>query len=69
VSQYDPRHSFCQRLLESGVNHVDVAELFVHANGQMVSTVYSHINRVQAHLREELKDATDGLPHEKWTPS
>jgi integrase len=52
---YDFRHGFTQRLLENGANHLAVAELLGHANGQMVSTVYSHMNRAAAHLKETLK--------------
>jgi integrase/recombinase XerC len=51
---YDLRHAFCQRLLEAGVGHVAVAELMGHSNAQMVSSVYSHMNRATAHLREAL---------------
>ena len=54
---YDLRHGFCQRLLEGGVNHLAVAELMGHANGQMVASVYSHMNRASAHLKEALKKA------------
>lgn len=55
---YDLRHGFCQRMLESGANHLAVAELMGHANGQMVSQVYSHMNRANAHLKETLKKAS-----------
>ncbi len=55
---YDARHGFCQRLLEKGVNHMAVAELLGHANGQMVSTVYSHMNRATSHLKEALRKAS-----------
>jgi len=55
---YDLRHGFCQRLLENGANHLAVAELMGHANGQMVSQVYSHMHRADAHLRDTLKKAS-----------
>jgi integrase len=58
-SAYDLRHGFCQRLLEGGANHLAVAELLGHANGQMVATVYSHMNRATAHLRETLLKAAE----------
>jgi integrase len=58
LAAYDFRHAFCQRLLESGANHLAVAELMGHANGQMVSTVYSHMNRAAAHLKEILRRAS-----------
>jgi integrase len=56
---YDARHGFCQRLLENGANHLAVAELMGHANGQMVASVYSHMNRATAHLRDTLRNAAD----------
>jgi integrase len=56
-SCYDLRHGFCQRLLESGANHLAVAELLGHANGNQVSRTYSHMNRATAHLKETLKKA------------
>jgi integrase len=55
LAAYDIRHGFCQRMLESGADHLTVAELMGHANGQMVSTVYSHMNRASTHLKEALK--------------
>jgi integrase len=60
LAAYDIRHGFTQRLLEKGANHLAVAELLGHANGQMVSTVYSHMNRANAHLKETLKKADAG---------
>jgi integrase/recombinase XerC len=51
---YDLRHSFCQRLLEAGVGHIALAEIMGHVNAQMVSAVYSHMNRATSHLREAL---------------
>ena len=55
---YDIRHGFCQRMLENGVNHLAVAEIMGHANGQMVSAVYSHMNRADDHLCEALNKAS-----------
>lgn len=52
---YAFRHSFCQRLLENGVDHLTVAELMGHVNGQMVATTYQHLNKADGHLREALK--------------
>jgi len=57
LAAYDLRHGFAQRLLEKGANHLAVAELMGHANGQMVASVYSHMNRANAHLKETLKKA------------
>ena len=48
---YDIRHGFC----ENGVDHLTVAELMGHANGQMVATTYSHLNRADQHLHEQLE--------------
>jgi site-specific recombinase XerD len=46
------RHGFCQRMLEAGHDHLTVAALLGHANGQMVSKVYSHISSNEGHLRK-----------------
>ena len=46
---YDLRHGFCQRMLESGANHLAVAELMGHSNGRQVAETYSHMNRASAH--------------------
>jgi integrase len=56
---YALRHGFCQRLLEGGSDHLTVAELMGHANGQMVAAVYSHMNRADAHLRRALCRSAD----------
>jgi hypothetical protein len=55
---YDIRDGFCQRMLESGLNHLAVAEIMGHSNGQMVASVYSHMNRANEHLKEALKKAS-----------
>jgi len=57
---YDLRHGFAQKMLESGVDHLAVAEIMGHANGQMVATVYSHMNKADAHLDEALRKASGG---------
>src|SRR5262249_55622400 len=49
VACYDLRHGFCQRLLESGANHLAVAELMGHSTGRMVSETYSHMNRATSY--------------------
>lgn len=57
-SPYLFRHGFTQRLLVSGVDHLTVAALLGHADGTMVSKVYSHMDQADEHLREALrKDA------------
>jgi integrase len=58
LAAYDMRHGFAQRLLEGGANHLAVAELLGHSNGNMVSQVYSHMNRATAHLKDTLKRAS-----------
>jgi integrase len=54
------RHSFCQRLLEAGVDHTTVAALLGHANAVMVATVYSHMDQARDFLRDELTRASRG---------
>ncbi|AMV24245.1 Tyrosine recombinase XerC [Gemmata sp. SH-PL17] len=54
---YEFRHGFTQRLLISGVDHLTVAALLGHADGQMVQKVYSHMDQADAHLRDALKKA------------
>lgn len=54
-SPYLTRHGFTQRLLLSGVDHLTVAALLGHADGQMVTRVYSHMDQADDHLREVLK--------------
>jgi integrase len=56
-SLYTLRHSFCQRLLEAGVDTVTVAALMGHSNAVMVSTTYSHMGQATAYLAEQLKKA------------
>ena len=57
---YDLRHGFCQRMLESGANHLAVAELMGHSSGRMVAETYSHMNRANSHLKEALRKASAG---------
>ena len=54
LTAYDLRHGFCQRMLESGVNHLAVAELMGHSNGRMVAETYSHMNKANDYLRQQL---------------
>ncbi len=54
---YDFRHGFCQRLLESGADHLTVAALMGHADGKMVASVYSHMGTADDHLRKTLTKA------------
>ena len=51
---YSLRHGFCQRMLENGVDHLTVAQLMGHVNGNMVAQTYSHMNQAHEHLREQL---------------
>jgi integrase len=59
VALYDARHGFAQRMLESGANHLAVAELMGHSTGRMVAETYSHMNRATDHLKEALKRADE----------
>lgn len=52
---YAFRHSFAQRLLVDGVDHLTVAELLGHADGTMLAKVYAHMDQADGHLREALK--------------
>ena len=52
---YSLRHGFCQRLLESGADHLTVAQLMGHSNGTMVAATYSHMNQAHGHLQEALR--------------
>lgn len=51
---YSIRHSFCQRKLEDGIDHVTVAALMGHADASMVSKVYSHMSNADEYLRQQL---------------
>lgn len=55
---YGFRHGFCQRLLVSGVDHLTVAALLGHGDGQMVQRVYSHLDQADGHLRAALRKAS-----------
>ena len=52
------RHSFCQRLLEAGVDHTTVAALMGHTDAVMVSRIYSHMDQAKDFLRDELLRAS-----------
>ena len=41
------RHGVCERILEQEVDHLSVAEILGHANGQMVATTYQHLNKAE----------------------
>lgn len=57
VSVYALRHSYCQRMLEAGLDTTTVAALMGHANSVMVSQVYSHMGKATDFLAEQLKKA------------
>ncbi len=57
---YDFRHGFAEKMLESGVDHLSVAEIMGHSNGQMIATVYQHLNKADAHLDDALRRVSDG---------
>lgn len=60
LAAYDLRHGFAQRMLESGTNHLAVAELMGHSTGRIVAETYSHMNKATAHLKDALKKAAEG---------
>ena len=45
------RHSYCQRKLDAGVDHVTVAALMGHVDSVMASRTYSHMGQADGHLR------------------
>jgi integrase len=53
-------HIEARRMLESGANHLAVAELMGHSSGRMVAETYSHMNRANAHLKDALRKASGG---------
>lgn len=57
-SCYDFRHGFAERMLESGADHLTVAELLGHADGKMLATTYQHLSAADSHLRETLRKAS-----------
>lgn len=59
-SPYLFRHGFCQKLLMMGVDHLAVAALLGHADGTMVSKVYSHMDQADDHLRAALRRGNSG---------
>lgn len=54
VSVYILRHSFCQRMLEAGLDLTTVSALMGHSNSVMVSAVYSHMTKAKDFLAEQL---------------
>ncbi|HTU17857.1 MAG TPA: site-specific integrase [Gemmataceae bacterium] len=57
---YSLRHSFAQRKLEAGHDHLTVAAWMGHSDGVMLARVYSHLGDRQDHLREQLnKESID----------
>jgi integrase len=51
----DWRHGFCQRMLESGMDHVTVAALMGHTNAAMIQKVYSHMSKAGDFLMQQLE--------------
>jgi integrase len=56
---YSLRHGFCQKMLESGADHLTVAQLMGHANGTMVAQTYQHLGQAHGHLEEALRKGTE----------
>jgi integrase len=57
---YSLRHGFATRKLEDGLDHITVAALMGHADGNMLARVYSHIGERHEHLREQLNKNQSG---------
>ncbi|MCA9211925.1 MAG: tyrosine-type recombinase/integrase [Planctomycetales bacterium] len=55
VCLYRSRHAFTERLLDKGIDHLTVAALLGHTNGQMVASVYSHRNKADDALRRAIQ--------------
>jgi len=53
------RHSFCHRLLKSGVDALTVSVLMGHADTSMIAKVYSHLSHAPQYLRDALLKATE----------
>jgi integrase len=51
------RHSFCHRLLKSGVDALTVSVLMGHADPSMIAKVYSHLSQAPQYLRDALRKA------------
>jgi len=51
------RHSFCHRLLKSGVDALTVSVLMGHADPSMIAKVYSHLSHAPQYLRDALRKA------------
>lgn len=56
MAAYDTRHGFATRKLLQGHDHLIVAALMGHTNGSMLATVYSHVDKDEAHLKRALAD-------------
>ena len=55
---YDLRHAWVTRMLQTGLDHLTVAELAGHRDASMVARVYSHIGEKNDYLLEQLKRAS-----------
>ena len=55
------RHSFCQRMLTSGVDSLTVSVLMGHRDLTMVASTYSHLARDANFLRGKLDSATSDV--------
>lgn len=54
------RHSFCQRMLTSGVDSLTVSVLMGHRDLTMVASTYSHLARDAGFLQQQLDAAATG---------
>ena len=54
------RHSWCQRMLEDGMDSITVAALMGHASAAMVQKNYSHMDKAHDYLAERLRQTEGG---------
>lgn len=52
----DFRHGFAQDMLEQGNDPLTVSELLGHADGRMLATTYSHMNKAHSHVERALNN-------------
>ncbi len=51
------RHSWCHRMLRSGVDALTVSVLMGHADTSMIARVYSHLTQAPGHLLDAVRKA------------
>lgn len=51
---YSMRHGFGTRKLKEKHGHIEIADVMGHVNGNMLATIYSHVDEDEEHLRSVL---------------